>query len=141
MNIRIKAKLLGLAIAATLAGSALAQVNAKFAVTLPEKSHQGQGVAKFVELVDKKSQGRIKIKPFYNGALGNDVQVTSSLQGGTIELVEGNQRTLLTCAPGNGWQLTGPSTVEIMGTACMALQNATNASLDASFPCDTIIFE
>jgi len=94
MNIRIKAKLLGLAIAATLAGSALAQVNAKFAVTLPEKSHQGQGVAKFVELVDKKSQGRIKIKPFYNGALGNDVQVTSSLQGGTIEFTVPQTSTL-----------------------------------------------
>lgn len=67
--------------------------------------------------------------------------MTDPCAGGTIELVEGNQRTLLTCAPGNGWQLTGPSTVEIMGTACMALQNATNASLDASFPCDTIIFE
>lgn len=94
MNIRIKAKLLGLAVALTLAGSALAQVNAKFAVTLPEKSHQGQGVAKFVELVDKKSQGRIKIKPFYNAALGNDVQVTSSLQGGTIEFVVPQTSTL-----------------------------------------------
>jgi tripartite ATP-independent transporter DctP family solute receptor len=94
MNIRIKAKLLGLAIATTLAGSALAQVNAKFAVTLPEKSHQGQGVAKFVELVDKKSQGRIKIKPFYNASLGNDVQVTSSLQGGTIEFTVPQTSTL-----------------------------------------------
>ncbi|MEN9397538.1 MAG: hypothetical protein RLZ81_2068 [Pseudomonadota bacterium] len=94
MNIRIKAQLLGLAVAATLAGSAMAQVNAKFAVTLPEKSHQGQGVAKFVELVDKKSQGRIKIKPFYNGALGNDVQVTSSLQGGTIEFTVPQTSTL-----------------------------------------------
>lgn len=94
MSIRIKVKLLGMAVAAMLAGSALAQVSAKFAVTLPEKSHQGQGVAKFIELVDKKSQGRIKIKPFYNGALGNDVQVTSSLQGGTIEFTVPQTSTL-----------------------------------------------
>jgi tripartite ATP-independent transporter DctP family solute receptor len=51
-------------------------------------------VARFVELVDKKSQGRIKIKPFYNGALGNDVQVTSSLQGGTIEFTVPQTSTL-----------------------------------------------
>jgi hypothetical protein len=61
--------------------------------------------------------------------------------GGTIELVQGAQRTMLLCAPGNGWQLTGPSTVEIMGTACQQLQAASMASLDASFPCDTVIFE
>ncbi|HJV87653.1 MAG TPA: TRAP transporter substrate-binding protein [Noviherbaspirillum sp.] len=87
-------KLMALAIAALLSGPALAQINAKFAVTLPEKSHQGQGVAKFVELVDAKSKGQIKIKPFYSGALGNDVQVTSALQGGTIEFTVPQTTTL-----------------------------------------------
>ena len=84
----------GLALAALLATPAFAEINAKFAVTLSDKTHQGQGVARFVELVDKKSQGRIKIKPFYNGALGNDVQVTSSLQGGTIEFTVPQTSTL-----------------------------------------------
>lgn len=74
--------------------AALAQVTAKFAVTLPEKSHQGQGVAKFIELVNAKSQGQIKIKAFYNGSLGNDVQVTSALQGGTIEFTVPQTTTL-----------------------------------------------
>ncbi len=87
-------KLMALAIAALLSAPALAQVNAKFAVTLPEKSHQGQGVAKFVELVAAKSKGQIKIKPFYSGALGNDVQVTSALQGGTIEFTVPQTTTL-----------------------------------------------
>ncbi|HJV80382.1 TRAP transporter substrate-binding protein [Noviherbaspirillum sp.] len=86
--------LMAFAIASLLAGSALAQTTAKFAVTLPEKSHQGQGVAKFVELVEAKSKGKIKIKPFYNGALGNDVQVTSALQGGTIEFTVPQTTTL-----------------------------------------------
>ena len=80
--------------ASLLSGAALAEINAKFAVTLPEKSHQGQGVVKFVELVDKKSGGAIKIKPFFNGALGNDVQVTSALQGGTVEFVVPQTTTL-----------------------------------------------
>jgi tripartite ATP-independent transporter DctP family solute receptor len=87
-------KLVALAVAALLSGTALAEVTAKFAVTLPEKSHQGQGVAKFIELVDAKSKGQIKIKPFYNGALGNDVQVTSALQGGTIEFTVPQTTTL-----------------------------------------------
>lgn len=87
-------KLMAVIIATTLSGSALAQVTAKFAVTLPEKSHQGQGVAKFAELVDAKSKGQIKIKPYYNGSLGNDVQVTSALQGGTIEFTVPQTTTL-----------------------------------------------
>ena len=94
MNFKLASQLGGLALATLLGASALAQTNAKFAVTLPEKSHQGLGVARFAELVDKKSQGRIKIKPFYNGALGNDVQVTSALQGGTIEFTVPQTSTL-----------------------------------------------
>jgi tripartite ATP-independent transporter DctP family solute receptor len=94
MKLTLITKLTGLALAALLGTSALAQINAKFAVTLSDKTHQGQGVARFVELVDKKSQGRMKIKPFYNGSLGNDVQVTSSLQGGTIEFTVPQTSTL-----------------------------------------------
>ena len=94
MNFKLASQLGGLALATLLGASALAQTSAKFAVTLPEKSHQGLGVARFAELVDKKSQGRIKIKPFYNGALGNDVQVTSALQGGTIEFTVPQTSTL-----------------------------------------------
>ncbi|MDY0310002.1 MAG: TRAP transporter substrate-binding protein [Castellaniella sp.] len=92
MKIRI-ALLAGL-LAASLSGSAWAAVTAKFAVTLPEKSHQGQGVAKFVELVKAKSQGEIVIKPYYSGVLGNDVQVTAALQGGTIEFTVPQTTTL-----------------------------------------------
>lgn len=91
-------KLMALALAGSFAVAlplgAVAQVTAKFAVTLPEKSHQGQGVAKFIELVDAKSNGKIKIKGFYAGALGNDVQVTSALQGGTIEFTVPQTTTL-----------------------------------------------
>jgi tripartite ATP-independent transporter DctP family solute receptor len=94
MNFKLASKLGGVALAVLLGSTAFAQTTAKFAVTLPEKSHQGLGVARFAELVDKKSQGRIKIKPFYNGALGNDVQVTSALQGGTIEFTVPQTSTL-----------------------------------------------
>ena len=76
-------------------GGAIAQtLNVKFSVTLPEKSHQGQGAARFAELVNQKTKGRIQIKPYYNAALGNDVQVTSALQGGTIEFALPQTSTL-----------------------------------------------
>lgn len=94
MKTTLTAKLTGIALATLFCASAFADVTAKFAVTLSDKTHQGLGVARFAELVDKKSQGRIKIKPFYNGALGNDVQVTSSLQGGTIEFTVPQTSTL-----------------------------------------------
>ncbi len=82
MKIRI-ALLTGL-LAASLSGAAVAAVTAKFAVTLPEKSHQGQGVAKFVELVKAKSNGEIDIKPYYSGALGNDGARTQGTGNGAM---------------------------------------------------------
>ncbi|HRN76169.1 TRAP transporter substrate-binding protein [Ottowia sp.] len=85
---------LGLLAAALCAPAWAASVTGKFAVTLPEKSHQGQGVAKFVELVKAKSNGDIDIKPYYGGALGDDVKVTSALQGGTIEFTVPQTTTL-----------------------------------------------
>jgi len=94
MKIRFFRTLLVVAAASAMSGVALAEINAKFAVTLPEKTHQGQGVARFVQLVEQKSQGNIKIKAFYGGALGNDVQVTSALQGGTIEFTVPQTTTL-----------------------------------------------
>lgn len=94
MKFKLARTLAAALIATAFSASAFAQVNAKFAVTLPEKSHQGQGVARFVQLVEQKSDGKIKIKPFYNGALGNDVQVTSALQGGTIEFTVPQTTTL-----------------------------------------------
>ncbi|WP_417251754.1 TRAP transporter substrate-binding protein [Castellaniella sp.] len=91
---KLRTSLLVGLLATALSGSAWATVTAKFAVTLPEKSHQGQGVAKFVELVKAKSQGDIVIKPYYSGALGDDVKVTSALQGGTIEFTVPQTTTL-----------------------------------------------
>ncbi|MCC6868775.1 MAG: TRAP transporter substrate-binding protein [Burkholderiales bacterium] len=88
-----KSLLLGV-FALTLSAPSWAVVTGKFAVTLPEKSHQGQGVAKFVELVKAKSNGEIDIKPYYGGALGDDVKVTAALQGGTVEFTVPQTSTL-----------------------------------------------
>ena len=86
---------LGLLGSTLITGGAWAQtVNAKFSVTLPEKSHQGQGASRFADLVNQKTKGRLQVKVYFNAALGNDVQVTSSLQGGTIEFALPQTSTL-----------------------------------------------
>ena len=56
---------------------------------------QGQAVAKFGELVGQKSDGKIKVKMFAGGLLGNDVSMVSSLQGGTQEMTIPDTSTLV----------------------------------------------
>jgi TRAP-type C4-dicarboxylate transport system substrate-binding protein len=41
---------------------------------------------KFAELVKQKSGGKLGVKIFGGGALGGDLQVVSSMQGGTIDM-------------------------------------------------------
>ena len=51
------------------------------------KDHpHGLGAERFAELVHQKSGGKLTVKLYPNGTLGGDVQVVSSMQGGTIDL-------------------------------------------------------
>jgi tripartite ATP-independent transporter DctP family solute receptor len=59
----------------------------KFAHQNSKEHPQGQGVAKFAELVAQKSGGKIKVQQFPSGQLGGDLQNVSALQGGTVDLV------------------------------------------------------
>ncbi len=72
------------------AGTSLAadikERSAKFPIVNAIDHPQGMGAQKFVEVVEKKSGGKIKIKIFPNGTLGGEQQVASAMQGGTIEI-------------------------------------------------------
>ena len=72
------------------AGSGLAadikERTAKFPLVNAIDHPQGLGAQKFVDVVDKKSGGKIKIKIFPNGTLGGEQQVAAAMQGGTIEI-------------------------------------------------------
>jgi TRAP-type transport system periplasmic protein len=59
----------------------------KFAFVQNMDNHWGAGAQKFAEIVNQKSDGKIKVKLFAGGTLGGDIQTVSSLQGGTIEMV------------------------------------------------------
>jgi len=58
----------------------------KLAMQNPKGHPAAEGAAKFAELVEAKSDGKMKIKPFLGGVLGGDAQTVSALQGGTIEI-------------------------------------------------------
>jgi tripartite ATP-independent transporter DctP family solute receptor len=60
----------------------------------PETHPAAAGMKKFAETVAAKTNGRIKINLFYNGALGSDQAVVSALKGGTVELAVMNSGIL-----------------------------------------------
>ncbi len=56
----------------------------KIAYTVQADGHIGKGMQKFAELVEKNSQGAIKVQLYPNGVLGTDRQTMEQLQMGTI---------------------------------------------------------
>jgi tripartite ATP-independent transporter DctP family solute receptor len=58
----------------------------KLALQTNPGTAQYDGMEKFAELVKQKSGGKLGVKIFGGGALGGDLQVVSSLQGGTVEM-------------------------------------------------------
>ena len=47
----------------------------------------GNGVAKMAACTLEKSGGKLKIQPFYDGALGNDIAATQSVRTGSLDMV------------------------------------------------------
>jgi len=70
------------------------EINAKLGTSLPDTHPQTLGARKFAEIADKKTAGRVKIQVFSNGTLGNDVVMTSALQGGTVQFTVPSTATL-----------------------------------------------
>lgn len=57
----------------------------KFALQNGENHPLCQGIAKFGEVLEEKSEGRIKLELFYSGALGDKATTVQGLQTGTID--------------------------------------------------------
>ena len=66
----------------------------KFSLNGPEGHPAVAGMKKFAELVAARSGGKIKVSLFLGGTLGSDQAVTSSVQGGTIEMAVMNSGIL-----------------------------------------------
>jgi tripartite ATP-independent transporter DctP family solute receptor len=68
-------------------GSSLAQERTiKFGLNGPEGHPAAAGMKKFAELVQAKSGGKMKVNLFFGATLGSDQAITTSIQGGTVEM-------------------------------------------------------
>jgi tripartite ATP-independent transporter DctP family solute receptor len=77
--------------AATLAAAAamapaLAQAPMKISISIAQNSHQGVAIDTFVREVERRTNGRIKVQPFYSGSLGGERESIEAVQLGTQEL-------------------------------------------------------
>ena len=72
--------------AASAAHAEVRERSFKFAFVNNADHSQGLGAKRFSEIVAQKSGQKMKVQLFPAGVLGGDLQVISSLQGGTIEM-------------------------------------------------------
>jgi tripartite ATP-independent transporter DctP family solute receptor len=86
---------LGLLAAAGADAAEIRERQIKVGIGLSADHPQGQAITKFGELVSEASGGKLKVKLFASGTLGNDVSMISALQGGTQEIVVPDTSTLV----------------------------------------------
>ena len=85
-----------LALAAAAAGPAFAQGRTlKVGIGLSDDHPQAIAVRKFGELLSQKTGGKLNVKLYASGALGNDVTMISALRGGTQEMSVPDSSTLV----------------------------------------------
>jgi TRAP-type transport system periplasmic protein len=70
----------------------------KFGLNGPETHPAAAGMKRFAELVSAKSGGKIKVNLFFGATLGSDQAITSSIQGGTVEMSVMNSGILASLA-------------------------------------------
>jgi tripartite ATP-independent transporter DctP family solute receptor len=90
---------------ALCAGPALAQFQERtlrLSVPVPKEHPQGNGVQKMSACTLEKSGGKLKIQPFYDGSLGNDIAATQSVRTGTLDMVITSTAPLVGILPSIG---------------------------------------
>ena len=73
--------------AAVAAPTGFQERNLRLASTLSEDHPNGDGQRKIVQCVAEKSGGKLKIKQFWNGMLGNELATIQQVRTGTIDMV------------------------------------------------------
>ena len=95
----------------------------------------GDPAAEYWEVGDDASL-RAALSDIVGSQLGCEIQLSGSVSGGdacegtvTLNGVE------LSCDDPNGWELSTPQTIRLLGTACDTLKTDDDVFLDVSFPC------
>jgi tripartite ATP-independent transporter DctP family solute receptor len=99
-------RLAAIALAATVAtGAALAQFserNFKVSNGVSKEHPMGNGLAKMGACTLEKSGGKLKITPYWDGALGNDLTATQSVRTGSLDMVLTSTAPLVGIVPALG---------------------------------------
>ena len=74
----------------------------RLSVPVPKEHPQGNGVAKMSACTLEKSGGKLKIQPFYDGSLGNDIAATQSVRTGSLDMVITSTAPLVGILPSIG---------------------------------------
>ena len=69
-----------------LAGNAVAATNIKLAVVTKPGSAQNIAAEKFKELIEKRSNGDIKVKIYHSASLGNETEILQQVQMNSIQM-------------------------------------------------------
>jgi tripartite ATP-independent transporter DctP family solute receptor len=85
----------GLLTASAAKAQDISERTIKVGIGLNEDHPQAEALRKFAELVKERSDGKLTVKLFAGGTLGNDVTMISSLQGGTLEMTVPDTSTLV----------------------------------------------
>lgn len=71
---------------ASFAVPAAAQTTMRISISTAQNSHQGVAIDTFAREVEKRTNGRYKVQPFYNASLGSEREAIEAVQLGTQEL-------------------------------------------------------
>jgi tripartite ATP-independent transporter DctP family solute receptor len=96
---------LAAALLALAAGSAQAQFkdrNFRVSNGVSKEHPMGNGLAKMGACTLEKSGGKMKIQPFWDGALGSDLTSTQSVRSGTIDMVLTSTAPVVSIVPALG---------------------------------------
>jgi tripartite ATP-independent transporter DctP family solute receptor len=74
----------------------------RLSVPVPKEHPQGNGVAKMSACTLDKSGGKLKVQPFFDGSLGNDIAATSSVRTGSLDMVITSTAPLVGILPSIG---------------------------------------
>ncbi|MFT4174184.1 MAG: TRAP transporter substrate-binding protein [Rhodocyclaceae bacterium] len=98
MKATLLAGLLPVALA-VMTSAASAQTILRMSYQTPQTDTQHQGALKFAELVKSRTQGKLQVKLFADGTLGNDQASISATRGGTIDIVLSGSSTFSGMVP------------------------------------------
>jgi tripartite ATP-independent transporter DctP family solute receptor len=89
-------------LAALPAAAQFSERTLKLSVPVPKEHPQGNGVVKMAACALEKSGGKLKLQPYYDGVLGNDIAATQSARSGTLDMLITSTAPLVGIVPALG---------------------------------------